>query len=197
MGVDETPAALAGVRFAQCTITHWRPAAPFLLNMSIAVSASIRPSRSLRLVLLGYAALNLAVALALVGRWAAGIGAASVLPALSAGACALAAMLAWKASAQGEMRRRIDISGLGEIRLTVQQSLGAVPAEADVLQLLPGSTLWPHSLLLLLGSPGGKLVSVLLIWPDSLAREQFRMLSVALRVIAERDNKFVGNNKIL
>ncbi|WP_167081674.1 protein YgfX [Massilia aquatica] len=178
-------------------MTHWRPAAPFLLIMSIAVSACIRPSRLLRLVLLGYAALNLAVALALAGRWAAGMGAAGVWTAVSAGACALAAMLAWSASRQGEKRRRIDISGLGEIRLTVQQSLGAVPAQADVLQLLPGSTIWPHSLLLLLGSPTGKRITVQLIWPDSVSREQFRALSVAVRAIAGRDKQFVGNNKIL
>lgn len=86
------------------------------------------------------------------------------------------------------MRRRIDISGLGEIRLTVQQSLDAVPARADVLQLLPGSTIWQHSLLLLLGSPGGKRITVLHVWPDSVSREQFRALSVALRVVAERNN---------
>lgn len=85
------------------------------------------------------------------------------------------------------MRRRIDISGLGEIRLTVQQSLGAVPARADVLQLLPGSTIWQHSLLLLLGTPGRKRITVLRIWPDSVSREQFRALSVALRAIAGRD----------
>jgi hypothetical protein len=165
--------------------------------MSIAVSACIRPSRLLRLVLLGYAALHLAVALALVWRWAAGTGAADVWTAVSVGACALAAVLACRASAQGEMRRRIDISGLGEIRLTVQQSLGAVPARADVLQLLPGSTMWQHSLLLLLGSADGKLAGVQCIWPDSVSREQFRALSVAVRTIAGRDKQFVGNNKIL
>ncbi|WP_307720453.1 protein YgfX [Massilia atriviolacea] len=165
--------------------------------MSIAVSACIRPSRLLRLVLLGYAALHLAVALALVWRWAAGMGAAGVWTAVSAGACALAALLAWRASAQGEMRRRIDISGLGEIRLTVQQSLGAVPVQADVLQLLPGSTMWQHSLLLLLGSPDSKRILVQCIWPDSMPRAQFRAVSVALRAIAGRDKQFVGNNKIL
>ena len=158
--------------------------------MSIAVSAVIKPSRLLRVALAVYAAASAGAAMALAS------GSAGVyLAPLVAAACLLAALAAGRAAAVSGTTRRIDISGLGEIRLTVQQSMGEAAPRAPV-QLLPGSTVWPIMLLLLLRDPGNGALTVLAILPDSVSHEQFRKLAVCIRAIAGRDNKFLDKNKI-
>ena len=157
--------------------------------MSIAVSAVIRPSRGLRLALAGFGALHVFAALMLVWqeggvRW----------PALMCGA---AAALCLRRAGRFEMTRRIDISGVGEIGLTVQQSLGAQCVAPVRMRLLPGSTLWPICLFLRLQPDGGGRVLIVAILPDSMASPQRRQLAVAIRAIAGRDNKFFGKHKIL
>ncbi len=161
--------------------------------MSIAVSVVVRPSRLLRLALLAYGAAHAACAAAVAGAQ----GGVMRAPAPLAGACLLAAALAWRRALRPEMTLQIDVSGLGEIRLTVQHKLGTTPADGAPLRLLPGSTLWPRLLLLLLSADDGRRQAVVLVLPGSVAPAQFRALSVALRVIARRDNKFFGKNKIV
>ncbi len=151
--------------------------------MSIALSAVIRPSLRLRVLVAAYALCNLAAAAALGGAGAL--------------ACLLAAAMAARACVQGEMTRRIDISGVGEIRLTVQQSMGSAGLRRCQARLLPGSTLWPQGMFLQLQDIDDGKLTVLTIWPDSVAPDQFREIAVALRAIAGRDNKFVETNKIL
>src|SRR4051812_11676691 len=98
--------------------------------MSIAVSTLVRPSRLLRLALAGFAVLNLAAALALA--------APNVRAACLSAACAGAATAAALAAARRGMTRQIDISGLGEIHLSVQQSLGTADAAGSRMRLLRG-----------------------------------------------------------
>ena len=153
----------------------------------------MQPSRLLRL------------ALAAWGGAAAGAGAALLywqperfhVPVLLAIACVAVAALAWHRAWQGANVRRIDISGLGEIRLWVQQRLGDETPQAAAMELLPGSTIWPSMLLLLLRSDGNASVTVIVLLPDSVPRGQFRKIAVSLTWIARRDNKFSQKNKIL
>jgi len=149
--------------------------------MSITVSAVVKPSRLLRGMLCALAVASAAAAVLLAG------GAASVhVPWLLAAACLLAALAAWRAAARPGTARQIDISGVGEIRLTVQQSMGDA-APGDLMQLLPGSTIWPHVLLLLLRDASNGVLTVLTILPDSVSAEQFRKIAVSVRAIARQD----------
>jgi hypothetical protein len=152
--------------------------------MSIAVSAIVKPSRLLRASLAACAAMHAGAALAL----AAGMHGAL------AGACLLCAVLLLRQALRRPKVRRIDISGLGEIRLTVQHESRGVPPP---VQLQAASTLWPQLLLLLLRRQQGGALLVLVVLPDSVAPGAFRALALALRYVAERDNKFFRNNKIL
>ncbi len=161
--------------------------------MSIAVTAVIEPSRLLRRALAVHAlACGSAAGLLLSGR-------AGVFhhPQWLAAACLLGAMLAWRAAARPLTARRIDISGLGDIHLTVKHCNGVPPAQARAVQLMPGSTVWPSLLLLLLRGEDKGPVTVLMILPGCVAPDEFRRLAVSIRAIARRDNKFFGNNKIL
>ena len=169
--------------------------------MSIAVSTVIKPSRLLRVALAAFAAASAGAAMALLsgqfGRFHA--------PTLLAAACLMGSLVAWRASAALTTTRRIDISGLGEIRLTVQHSIGTIPASIpgmalaapELVRLAAGSTVWPGLLLLTLQGDTNSARTVLIILPDSVAPDQFRRLAVAINAIARRDNKFFRNNKIL
>ena len=155
--------------------------------MSIAVSVLVRPSRRLWALQLGYA-----LALALAGAAiAAGLLGSYTHAWLPACACLAAAALA-AFPALHPMTHRLDVSGLGELRLTVQLSYaegaGAPPAraraqEAGVVSMLPGSTLWPAALLLRLADARGAR-AVLIVLPDSVAQGQFRAVAVALAASA-------------
>jgi toxin CptA len=158
--------------------------------MSLAVSAVVVSSRLLRGALAAYALASAAMAAAL----ALG-GARFQFSWWLAAACVLSAAVAGRAAVRGLTTHQIDISGLGEIRLTVPQSMGAAGPRV-LMTLLPGSTLWPGLLLLRLRDGGSGAVTVLPVLPDSVAPAQFRMLGVALRAIARRDNKFSEKNKI-
>jgi hypothetical protein len=146
--------------------------------MSIAVSAVIVASRALRAALLLFAAAH---------------GAAGVLvlygavnfswPIPVALACLLGAVLAARAAALPRNTRRIDISGSGDIVLTVQQDVRPNGADCAPLKLMPGTTLWPGLLLLLLRDQEAML-TVLVLLPDSVSPPAFRSLAVACRAIA-------------
>ena len=147
--------------------------------MSIAVAAVVAPSRVLRALAALFGACHLAAALAV-----------SLLPGepfrlapLCTAFFLLAAGCLLHFSARPINTLRIDISGLGELRLTVQQDLsgrGAGGETAVSAVLLPGSTLWPQLMLLrLLPADGAPLV--LPVLRDSVTPQQFRALAVALR----------------
>ncbi|CAN5439676.1 hypothetical protein BH11PSE11_BH11PSE11_23230 [soil metagenome] len=157
--------------------------------MSIAVSAVIRPSRTL-LIMVGGMCLCIFFSAALIatgriGNLAAqdGIMLASVLAVITLSGLTKFLRL--------RKMVRLDISGAGQIRLSDSRLQGnSGTAENDSLwnpaqevYLAGNSTLWPHILLLSLRSQDGK-TSVLPIMRDSVASGEFRMLSVACRWIA-------------
>lgn len=150
--------------------------------MSIAVSAVIVPSRLVRRVLLCYGLANLGAGAALGAKFAPPFA----LPWCCAAACLLAGAAVLRCLVRLPNVRRIDISGVGQIRLTVQQGIGTGGAPPPVpMRLLPGSTVWPGLILLrLCGEDGARCALALL--PDSVAAGQFRRVSVALRDIASR-----------
>ena len=161
--------------------------------MSIALSAVMKPSRALRVALFAFGLAGTGTAMTLVAWQPAHFH----FPYALAAVCLLAAGAAWFRAAMPPNPRRIDISGLGEIRLSVQQSLGAEGTHDDVLSLLPGSTVWPSLLILLLRDGASGANSVAVILPDSVPNGQFRKIAVSIIWIARRDNKFLENNKIL
>jgi toxin CptA len=149
--------------------------------MSIAVSAVIIASRTLQRIRLLYGAANLGAGAAL----GAGLAGTSLLPWLAAAASLLAGALMLRGLAAGLKVRRIDISGLGQLRLTVQQGIGTQAAQVNIVQLLAGSTIWPGMMVLRLRQENGT-VHALVFFPDSIESGQFRRLSVAMRDVASR-----------
>lgn len=149
--------------------------------MSIAVSAVVRPSPCLRLLQAVFCILAL------------GFGALLALRQFTyswplAGAClsSLAALTLSFSLLKNRNSHRIDISGVGQIRLTVYQLMpGSVRADGTLVTLMPGSTLWPGLLLLHLRTETGIIV-VLPVLSDSVGPGVFRPLSVACRTIAAR-----------
>lgn len=168
--------------------------------MSIAVSAVIHPSPALRVA---HAAL--CVAVLACGAWL-GAGLAGAL------------LVAAAAAAAVRQRRlvklvRIDISAVGQIRLTVYHQKDARHAGmGQSVRLLPGSTLWPGLLLLRLqegiaddtangagmhagaafGRRGGGRVHWLAVLPDSATPDVRRRLALAARAIAAGGTSCAG-----
>lgn len=147
--------------------------------MSIAMTVVVAPSRRLRCLLAGFGACLCAAALAVgclaSARFAGGPLVAAAL--LLAGLCM--AHAAWRVAAVN----RIDISGLGQLRLAVQQDVGTEAGGGVPVRLLPGSTLWPRLMLLRLGGAGGKAgiaCRTVVVLPDSVELGAFRALAVAL-----------------
>ena len=176
--------------------------------MSLAVSAVIAPSRRLRCLLAGFCAAlcaaALAVGLLLPERFAVGGAVASVplLAALSLLRLFFPVLAGWPSCITGRRDkhssallhsiatvRRIDISGLGQLRLTVQQQLGEgaaagrIAAPGTLMTLLPGATVWPCCILLRLRADDGAVWPLVLL-PDSVAGGQYRALAVAVRALA-------------
>ncbi|MFA9218012.1 MAG: hypothetical protein ACEQSK_13020, partial [Sphingomonadaceae bacterium] len=109
--------------------------------MSIAVSVIVRPSRCLRLL---HGGLCLAVLLSSL------VCDGTLLPAV----CVAAAGLGWCAGRRRFITQRLDISGVGTLRLTVYQQSGSAEMGAVAWDLLEGSTVWPCLLLLRLARTG-------------------------------------------
>jgi len=153
--------------------------------MSIAVSVVVGPSRIQRLLLLGCGLAQSAAA------FAVGIGAPARFPAAALLALLLAgsAAVLLRSAARPPKTHRIDISGTGELRVTVQQDVGAgastdSAAVAPAL-LLPGSLVWPVLAVLRYTRPDLP-AGVLAVWRDSVDPASWRALAVALGVIGRR-----------
>jgi toxin CptA len=163
--------------------------------MSIAVSAIVRPSRIHR-SLLGGAGLALFAAAFAVGLTASARFHAAFLQAVILAGAGAVLMHAGSVSAK---THRIDISGTGEMVLTVQQGLrmlGTGVAESvAAVALLPGSVIWPPLMLLRLEGPGHR-VHVLPVWRDSVEPEAWRALAVAVLTIGRRGGGDAGHEKI-
>ena len=141
--------------------------------MSIAVTVVVRPSACLRLLQAGFAACALGVAL-LTGADA---------PILSI-CCAAASALALLCALRSAKTHRLDISGIGQIRLAVYL-LSADSTTPAKVELQAGSTCWPWLLLLRLRHEGGA-VTLLAVLPDSVAPGRFRPLALACRACAAK-----------
>jgi toxin CptA len=149
--------------------------------MSIAVSAIVRPSLCLRLLLAAFSIVAIGSGSMLLLRQHAYSW--SLLGALLS---LLAALILLFFLLKNRNSHRIDISGVGQIRLTVYQVMpGGVRADGTLVTLMAGSTLWPGLLLLRLCAEDGALV-VLPVLFDSVGAGLFRPLSVACRTIAAR-----------
>ncbi|MES2264223.1 MAG: hypothetical protein V4724_37420 [Pseudomonadota bacterium] len=136
----------------------------------------MRPSPCLRLLQAGASLWALALCSQCAGlAWPQACGALCAL----AGAAGLLC-LGRRANAHA-----IDISGVGQIRLTVYQHRGRADDGVQV-ELMAGSTLWPWLLVLRLRRPGGATPALLLVLPDSVARGAFRPLALACRALAAR-----------
>ena len=157
--------------------------------MSIALSVLLMPSRRLRALRHAYAA-AFAAAGAAIAAGLLGCYAQPWWPAFACWAGAAAALFPGAAS----IPRGLDVSGVGELRVTVQlfhgTARGAAPAGRagaageGVWLLQPGSTLWPAALLLRLLDGRGAVVA-LAVLPDSVARGEFRAVAVAFAAIAK------------
>jgi hypothetical protein len=126
--------------------------------MSIAASVVLRPSLCLRVLQAGLCASVLGAGLLLWQPW-----------------LLLAAALAWPRKVNP---CRIDVSGRGQVRLTVYQQTSPVT-------LLPGCTVWPGLMLLHLRQQGGRR-RWLVVLPDSASPAARRRLAVALLALAEK-----------
>lgn len=143
--------------------------------MSIAVSAVVGPSRIHRCLLAGAGLCLFAAALA-VGFLASEHFHWSMVQTLILAATGAVLMHAGSRRAK---THRIDISGTGEVVLTVQQGLRGPSATA--VTLLPGSVVWPPLMLLRLQpEDAGARVQVLPVWRDSVGPGVWRVLTVAV-----------------
>lgn len=105
-------------------------------------------------------------------------------------ACHMLAIGAFYASLERRKTFRLDISGLGQIRLTEYSGVAPCSSpetsqqeDAAVFRLVENSVLWPHVLVVRLESPGG-MRRLLTILSDCMGDEEFRAVSVACRWIA-------------
>lgn len=159
--------------------------------MSIAVSADIKPSRLL-LILMAVASVIVAFigvifAFALVGQLS------FIFRMALAAVCVLAAALAFWLVLQNRKAVWLHISGTGQIRLVEHHAVaraktGSQVMRGGVAQLLAGSTVWPNLLLLRLRLDNGR-VRTIPILPDSVPQETFRALQVACRWVASHNSE--------
>jgi toxin CptA len=168
--------------------------------MSIAVSALVRPSRIQRFV---WGACGLALCASAV---AVGLLAPEhfLCPPAVALALAVAGVAVLAAATVRVKVHRIDISGTGDLRVTVQQGVGGRDgvgrsggdpsgsgAPDGRAVLLPGSVVWPMLMLLRHTVPGAG-PRVVAVWRDSVDADAWRALAVALAVVGRRGNADEG-----
>jgi hypothetical protein len=186
--------------------------------MSFAVSAVIAPSRRLRCLLAVFCA-SLVTAAVVVGfgtpeRFAFD-GLVAFAPLAGALALVWSLIRSWCPSQARPTTaqqvdsqvllhrfgtpRRIDVVGLGQVRLTVQREMrvdrqSAAPSlasssihigseEGVLVTVLPGAIVWPYCMVLRLRSAEDAIASLVLL-PDSMGKRQFRALAVAVRALA-------------
>lgn len=159
--------------------------------MSIAVSAVVRPSRLLLVMVTAVCLCVILIAVLLAGDYfGIASGRQGLLLALT---YLVTAISCWSLFFFSQKSYFIAISAAGQIRILELDGLFSETREVSdsnsnswfVVKLLDDSTLWPKLLLLRLRSESGRLF-VLPILPDSVSLQSFRSLSVACRWIAVR-----------
>lgn len=110
--------------------------------------------------------------------------------------CAGLSLLLFKHTAASGKTFRLDISGLGQFRLSEYSEVKRgvtqkTPCEEEgrLVRLLENSVFWPHLMVLRLEDASGR-VRVLLILQDCTGAEEFRALQVACRAMARRPSPF-------
>lgn len=161
--------------------------------MSIAISAVIRPSRlilfSMLVMGLGTFSFGILVGTGWIGNFS--IHGRLVI----AFVCIGSALFSIFHHFRTRKTLRIDISGIGQIRLLeyteVARSFAmwqrVTEKSEEEYQMMEGSTLWPNLLFLRLKSSDGR-VEKISILPDSVMPDEFRALSIAFCWIAARKN---------
>ncbi|WP_253273694.1 flagellar hook-length control protein [Collimonas arenae] len=166
--------------------------------MSIALSAVIKPSRLLFVLVVVECTL-----VGLIGALiACGIVGNLLLPERLALAtlCVLAAAYGMLRYYRDRRTIQIDVSGTGQIQIAEiakPVAINANQVSAPMLmpaQLLQGTTIWSHLLLLRLRLASGS-VRTIAILPDCVSKDSFRVLSVACRWIAAHANRKNGADK--
>lgn len=161
--------------------------------MSIAVSADIKPSRLLLVVMAtlsaGFALGGVAAGLLLTSRWSLWWRLAIVLITV------LVAAIGFYCVLRSRRTVWLHISGTGQIRLVEHRQQGNAKLARQVMkgglaQLLPGSTIWSGLLLLRLRLEGGG-TRIVPILPDSVSKETFKALKVACRWAASHNNQVI------
>lgn len=160
--------------------------------MSIATSATVRPSRLLRLALLAMSLLLVVVASKLLQMPVSGLR--LVIHQLLSVVCVLAVLALFLYARWQQKVFVIDISGTGSIGLHHTGRVAADPHffvsddqhSSEVFQLLKDSTLWSSMLLLRLRSANGQVFTVPVL-PDSVSAASFRSLSIACRWIVSQE----------
>jgi hypothetical protein len=160
--------------------------------MTIATSVVVHPSSALRLALIGMSSV-------------AGVAAAMILlqddfsdahlVRIALGLiCAILACAGFFQAFRSTKTFHIDISGIGQMRLTQYSGVSAIARASQpsldvqstaVVQMLSDSTLWPWLLVLRLKPENGAVVEIPVL-PDCLCGESFHALLVACRWIAAR-----------
>ena len=85
------------------------------------------------------------------------------------------------------------------MRVTVQQKLARKVVGNMPCRLMPGSSVWPGLLMMLVRGDDQKTV-IVAVFADSVSPEEFRALAVAMRAIGgqeTQDQVFFGSHKIL
>jgi len=156
--------------------------------MSIALSATIRPSRLLAGLHFAMSAVLLSTSSWLL-QSADPLGFSFSLQHVLAIICAIASFALIVQPLRRRTGLRIDVTGLGQIRLLEtlpDAEAGSTPwsdAVGEVVQLRQGSTLWPSLMVLRLQAVSGRLTTLILL-PDSVSDDAFHALSVACRWVA-------------
>lgn len=165
--------------------------------MSIAVSAIVHPSRLL-LTLIG----AMSLIAACVGI-AIALGAICELPLMLRLTTAMfsifLAVFGFYHGIRVRKNIHIDISGVGQIRLT--EDVGQRPCRdtnwphveenGELVRMMKNSTIWPNLLLLRLHTQSGR-VKIVPVLPDSVSKDVFRALAVACRWIASHNDSAVS-----
>jgi toxin CptA len=114
----------------------------------------------------------------------------------TAAGCLFSAVLGFYWHIREKKSFHIDISGIGQIRLTEYSGAGSSDwrserlsekGSGEIYRLMPDSTIWPYLLLLRLQHE--RRVIVLPVLYGSVAPGNFRTLSVACRWIAAQNNR--------
>ncbi len=150
---------------------------------SIAISVIVQPSLWIGVGLSGFVLLCLFSALVVLFGQNAGTG---MMEKISVLVISLAAIFAGISLCKQRTTYRLDISGVGDIRLislpgTREQSLansGSSPEQGRFLA--PGSLITPMLLVLRLADSYDN-INTLLVFPDSVSRDAFRRLAIACR----------------